>query len=315
MNTKIQVLRGLAIIAVVMIHTCPSGYAQVWIRPFINWAVPLFLFLSGYLTKMENDNWSSLIRKRVLKVMIPYLLWTLIYTIPNFTPTRFLFNLVSAKGAITLYFIFVYVQMVLLTPAFSKISKPKFGWILFGTVPLLLYASKGITPPPQAQPMLAWIWKISFLLWYPYYLLGLWLGNHVIKSKMALTVLILLSGLSIILQMGEGFFLYRNGLGNPGTQLKITNYISCMCILPIVYRFILSERFQPQLGVFSKIGDYSFGIFLIHILVLKIIKSFTFYETIPFIANSLVVLLISYMLVFAINKILGDKYSKWLGFV
>ena len=193
MNTKIQVLRGLAIIAVVMIHTCPSGYAQVWIRPFINWAVPLFLFLSGYLTKMENDNWSSLIRKRVLKVMIPYLLWTLIYTIPNFTPTRFLFNLVSAKGAITLYFIFVYVQMVLLTPAFSKISKPKFGWILFGTVPLLLYASKGITPPPQAQPMLAWIWKTSFLLWYPYYLLGLWLGNHVIKSKMALTVLILLS--------------------------------------------------------------------------------------------------------------------------
>lgn len=72
MNIKIQVLRGLAIIAVVLIHTCPNGYAQVWIRPFINWAVPLFLFLSGYLTKMDNDDWSSLIKKRVLRVMIPY---------------------------------------------------------------------------------------------------------------------------------------------------------------------------------------------------------------------------------------------------
>ena len=84
MNPKIQILRGLAAISVVMIHTCPGGYAQVCIRPFINWAVPMFLFLSGYLTKLENDNWPSFIRKRVVSVMVPYLFWTMIYTIPNF---------------------------------------------------------------------------------------------------------------------------------------------------------------------------------------------------------------------------------------
>ena len=147
-NEKIQLLRGLAIVAVVMIHTSPSGYGQVWIRPFINWAVPMFLFLSGYLTKLENDNWPSLIGKRVLRVMIPFLLWSLIYTIPNFTPTRFIFYLVTAKGAITFYFIFVYVQMVILTPLFSKIAKPELGWVLFGAVPILLYVTKEITPPP-----------------------------------------------------------------------------------------------------------------------------------------------------------------------
>ena len=147
MNTKIQILRGLAIIAVVLIHTSPGGYSQVWIRPFINWSVPMFLFLSGYLTKLENDDWTSLIRKRVLRVMIPYLIWTVVYTIPNFTPARFLFNLVTAKGAMTLYFIFVYIQMVMLTPVLTKLSKPKFGWVLFGALPLLLYATKEITPP------------------------------------------------------------------------------------------------------------------------------------------------------------------------
>lgn len=38
---RIQVLRGLAIIAVVLIHNTPSGLAQVWCRPFINFSVGL----------------------------------------------------------------------------------------------------------------------------------------------------------------------------------------------------------------------------------------------------------------------------------
>ena len=46
---KIQMLRGLAIIAVVVIHNIPSELAQVWCRPLVNFAVGLFLFLSGFL--------------------------------------------------------------------------------------------------------------------------------------------------------------------------------------------------------------------------------------------------------------------------
>ena len=53
-NQKIQIVRAIAIIAVVMIHTCPHGITQVYIRPFINFAVASFLFLSGYLTDVSN---------------------------------------------------------------------------------------------------------------------------------------------------------------------------------------------------------------------------------------------------------------------
>ena len=48
-NTKIQILRAIAIIAVVMIHTCPDGIMQVYASPFINFSVATFLFLSGYM--------------------------------------------------------------------------------------------------------------------------------------------------------------------------------------------------------------------------------------------------------------------------
>ncbi|MEE0236650.1 MAG: hypothetical protein UD961_10885 [Bacteroidales bacterium] len=56
-DRNIQTFRALAIIAVVMIHTTPSGQWQVFCKPFINFAVATFIFLSGYLTKTDNDNW------------------------------------------------------------------------------------------------------------------------------------------------------------------------------------------------------------------------------------------------------------------
>lgn len=68
-NYKIQILRALAIIAVVLIHTCPLGLSQVLVRPFINFSVGLFLFLSGYLTKLENNDWKNFYKKRIVRVL------------------------------------------------------------------------------------------------------------------------------------------------------------------------------------------------------------------------------------------------------
>lgn len=82
-NNHIQVLRALAIIAVVMIHTTPHGIPQVVCRPFVNFSVATFLFLSGYLTKIENANWFAFYKKRILRVFIPYLIWTIIYSLSS----------------------------------------------------------------------------------------------------------------------------------------------------------------------------------------------------------------------------------------
>ena len=42
-NINIQILRGIAIIAVVMIHTCPAGISQVLVRSGINDYMPFCL--------------------------------------------------------------------------------------------------------------------------------------------------------------------------------------------------------------------------------------------------------------------------------
>lgn len=50
----LQAVRGLAIIAVVLIHCLPASDATVAVRPLLNWAVAVFIFLSGYLTDEEK---------------------------------------------------------------------------------------------------------------------------------------------------------------------------------------------------------------------------------------------------------------------
>ena len=50
----LQAIRGLAIACVVRIHCLPQRTAWVVLRPFLNWAVAGFLFLSGLLTSESN---------------------------------------------------------------------------------------------------------------------------------------------------------------------------------------------------------------------------------------------------------------------
>ena len=122
-NDMVQVFRALAVIAVVMIHTTPLGEYQAFCRPFINFSVGTFIFLSGYLTKTENDNWSAFYRKRIVRVLIPYVIWTVLYTLDSRQLGDLLTNLLNAKACYHLYYILVYIQFVLLTPLLGRLAK------------------------------------------------------------------------------------------------------------------------------------------------------------------------------------------------
>lgn len=102
---KIQCLRGIAIIGVLCIHTLPGGNWQVYVRPLVNYAVALFLFLSGLLTRVDYDDWGEFMRKRVTRVLIPYIIWTILYTLPEQSFKLYLYNLLLGQATPFLYFI------------------------------------------------------------------------------------------------------------------------------------------------------------------------------------------------------------------
>lgn len=146
MNKNIQALRGLAIIAVVLIHTCPSGLSQVFVRPFLNFAVAMFIFLSGNLTKTENEDWIHFIKKRCLRVLIPYFIWTIVYTLPSFSLQKLAFNLATTKSAYTLYYVFVYIQLVILTPLLCKAARSKLKWSAWLISPIYILIINYLSP-------------------------------------------------------------------------------------------------------------------------------------------------------------------------
>ena len=137
-STTIQLFRGVAILGVILSHTCPEGMWSVVCRPLVNICVPLFLFFSGYLTKIENTDWATCFKKRIVRVVIPYLIWTVIYTIQTGDLKRLPVNILTTNAASHLYYIFVYIQFVLLTPMLGKLAKSKYGWLVWFITPVFL---------------------------------------------------------------------------------------------------------------------------------------------------------------------------------
>lgn len=318
-NKKIQILRAIAIIAVVMIHTCPDGKWQVFIRPFINFAVATFLFLSGYLTNVDNSDWKSFYRKRIFRVLIPYVIWTLLYTTANFIGNgidlkKYIINLLSTQAAATLYYIFVYIQFVILTPFLSKLAKSKYNWIGWIISPISViikyyWLFNGITP----NKYIFALWSVSCLSWFTYYYLGLLLGNSIIKKQYEIKKLLLFYCLSILIQMVEGYGLLLLGELNCGTQIKLSSFLTSSIFILMSYCYINNKSINENNSILIMIGDCSFGIYISHIMVLMILGKIPFWSNIFFPLTSLIVLLVTTISVVVVQRICGKKISKWLG--
>lgn len=318
-NQKIQILRAIAIIAVIMIHTCPNGELQVYIRPFINFAVALFLFLSGYLTNIDISDWKAFYKKRIIRVIIPYIIWTFLYTTAHFIGNgielkKYIINLLSTKAAPTLYYIFVYIQFVIMTPFLGKLAKSKYKWFGFIIAPISViikyyWLFSGVEPNKYSDVL----WRVCCLGWFTYYYIGLLLGNKIIKKEYNIKKLIILYLLSIFVQMIEGYAWFKLGEVNCGTQIKLSSFLTSSIFILIAYWYLNNKQLIKTNKILIKIGDYSFGIYISHIMIMMILGKIPIYSQIPFCLNSIIVLIITMLCVLIVNKICSKKTSKWLG--
>ena len=295
-----------------MIHTTPSGMYQVFCRPFINYAVATFLFLSGFLTKIDNDNWTLFYKKRIKRVLIPYLIWTVLYTLSSKIIGKLPINLITAKAAAPLYYIFVYIQFVLLTPILGKLAKSKyrhFGWII-APVSVIVFKYYWLLTGTQLNSYINLIWVDSCLGWFTFYYLGLMLGNRIIEKKYSLKVLTLLYIVSIIVQMAEGYGWLLLGEVNCGSQVKLSSFLTSSLFLLMAYS-ILQKGYEYRNSLLRVIGDYSFGIYLCHIMVLRYV---TILNAVPYPINSAIVVLLCLLICYIGDRFCGGKVSKVIGF-
>ena len=316
-SPDIQFFRAIAIIAVVMIHTTPAGEMQVICKPFINFAVATFVFLSGYLTKADNDNWLAFYLRRITRVLVPYFIWTVIYSIQDIQSeglSVLVKNLLCANATTTLYYIFVYIQFVLLTPLLGKLAKSRFrhlGWII---APLSVVLFKYIPAFGDIHlgKHVELLWSDACLGWFTFYYLGLILGNKILSPKFNLRNLVFIYCVSLLLQMGEGYLWFTVDPAGCGSQLKLTSILSSSIFMLFIYS-VLSSNHGTKCRLLSTIGDYSFGIYLVHMMILKALEPMALYSAIPYPVTSLIILIISFIFCNVFTAVTGKRVGRCLG--
>lgn len=128
-------------------------------------AVPIFFMISGAMLLSRNnvDNLSILYRKRLPKLCIPFVIWSIIsilithykFRTFNFSIVKDILLLPSKPGEIALWFMYPFIIMYMLAPMLKLIADNKkllkytlLIWLLFvvvlPSIPLILPASLGI---------------------------------------------------------------------------------------------------------------------------------------------------------------------------
>ena len=94
--TKIDSLRGLGILIVVMGHIDPTPVGNSLIAYFYTFNVPLFFIVSGYLINSKNDsssiNFGKFVLKKIKQILIPYAAFFLISLFYGHVIVRLIFN-------------------------------------------------------------------------------------------------------------------------------------------------------------------------------------------------------------------------------
>lgn len=318
MSNKIQICRAIAIIAVVIIHNCPQEYEGIVIRCFVNFAVALFIFLSGYLTKLVNNDIKMFYKKRLLRVIIPYCIWSMLYTIFSNKWDSFIFNFITGQCCSIYYFIIVYIQLTILTPWVSRLIQSKY-WklgLLITPISIAIEYIYTINNNSIVFPFNA----LFFAVWFIFFYLEMCVRNENIKFSLNFKRLCCLFIVGYVIQLIESIIWYVYGNYNMATtQLKFSAILCSVIVSIIAYLWIIKEikiSHNKISNIFIVIGNYSFGIYLTHIALMGVLNK-TVYKFIDIIFpfNIVLIILIEVIGISFMVKLCGKKVCKYLGLI
>lgn len=297
---EIIFLRGFAILAVIAIHT--TGYfteiksyntlvlLNLWTDIFSQFAVPVFILISGFVLARNYRFDFSLIKfykKRIRSIIPQYLIFSVLYTVFNnwvviqSNPLKSNFalllnNILHSDASYHLWFFSIIIQFYILYPViikiyafFKRINRAEFLLALLLIIQILWMV--GIHS--SSFPFI----KLNYISFLFYFGLGIYTCDHFDqfkKSANRLTPIYLI--MSLALTLGSSFFIII-GLttGYHYNSIPAYFFMGAELVYPIlrIATFLLFFDLAARLvgnksilaKVVSRIGDYSFGIYLIHI--------------------------------------------------
>ena len=308
-----QMIRGICILAVIMIH-CPQGGA-VWlgIRQVINFPVALFIFMAGYFVNpfKIDRNWLKI--RGGGRLLLPFLIWSLVYSTKNaifgsYSLKSLLFTFVTGNSAAPLYYILVLLQLTLLTPYLIRSRK---NWMYLIT-PIYLVCLYIFNITTGNMPL---FYETLFPAWFIFYILGMDVREGKFKRYEVKGWMI---GLALIASFGEAYLLIKIGcsVGFACSQIKFSSFAYTTLIALWLSQHI--KEMNPNL--LSNIGDCSFGIYFSHMLVMWVVSkglsiigidTWIWKWSLTFLFTAI----LSYAFVWCVRRVFdGKKILRYIGF-
>lgn len=106
-----------------------------------------------------------------------------------------------------------------------------------------------------------------------------------------------------------------NGEANCGTQIKLSSFLTSTIFILIAYNYLRNNKYEWKSNMLIVVGNYPFGIYLSHIMFMRIYSYIPLYRELPFAINSAIILMTSLLFVYYGSKIFNKKVCKMLGFM
>jgi len=359
MTKRLFLLGGLAILAVVLSHA--AAYTQtalfLWADKYLpvsvpNWgaldsvshygllvlrstcafAVPAFLFISGFFSayavrgnQPTSHQWKAVFR-RVLGLVIPYLFWSIVIFVAQaltgtvYTPFEYAVKLLTGGAFWHLFFAPALCVCYLLSPWIVAFAKKRPGLLVFA----LALVQLGLLVTEYARlfgvggTAVAWIGRIapegSLPWWIIFFALGSVAALNVEKVKEWLTEyqrqIVAVAVLSWLLNIWEGDTLIRTyqtewaaGIGTVSCNLYAVSVV--MCFLSFWDAQI------PWSKALQGLSKRSYGIYLVHFPIIHFVAHFIRTAVPGILANQMLLVLLFFIAGLGGALLIMEAVDRW----
>lgn len=357
---EFDLLRSLAIIGVVIIHiTAPLDlythqgifiyYLFVSLHLAQRFCVPVFIIISGFFLTYNIDNQQNptlVLKKRLFRIIPPYLFWSLFFYFLDLALGERTFNLfLLIKDLLTgstvgsYYFIVLIIQFYVLWWLLSKLKIWNYTRLLIISLALQILITSYLYYylfQVHYFPVIDLMYRL-IAAWSFYFIFGLFLGKNYEDTKKSLpklrVPLILLTCIFLSLSIAEFYIIdgsnLLNSINTPTGIIaaKLETAISYWRVSSQFYSvafFLLIISFyntnflsSGSSRIFKTISEYSFAIYLIHqpIIWKAFFRVFNLFGT-GTLASFLVIFVldlgICYSLIYLGCKFLPKKYTRYI---
>lgn len=323
-NFKYDLIRTIAIIFVVFVHALglvnkavvqnmPFGKLIQSIYDIVNGGVPLFIMISGALLLGKVEPVGDFFRKRMNKILLPFLLWSFVCCTIHYVQdggrsvieclTSFVAKLMTGDIHTIYWYVYMIIGLYLITPFLRVVVQSNRNLILYLTALLLL-----VTISKELFPKLVILSRMTnansgALFYFVFGFVAVeYLQPREHFARVSRIAFLLLFISNIVIRI---VFDYKSEL------IHIALFISLYCAL-------ISLKLKNQCDtvlcrVVSEISKMSYGIYLSHFMLISVVVKMGWIKQIPLAIEPIVVvffvLLLDTCLLQVFKKIGLQKYT------